>query len=880
MARKKAGEKKALDQGKRIMSVQADRDSIAVGEINIDGDVTGTVMIGNGYTAEQVAQLLNQITDKYQRKPFDGRCPYKGLEVFEEEDAHFFFGRETLVNELVNRLNGSRIMFITGPSGSGKSSLVRAGLIPALKQGAISSLRSELWFYETFQPGRDPIEALSMAFSRLKSPELATYFRKHVHERGILNECAKSVLSGRKNQRLVLFIDQFEEVFTQVSKEHAEALITLIADAASLEHGCVIFLFAMRSDFVSNCAAYLQLNALLNQQFIQVGAMRPDELVSAIVQPALCVNLHVAPELIVQIINDMQGEPGALPLMQFALKDLFDSQQEKGGFIALSLEDYLQHGGIQKSLERHADNSFADLSEDEQQLARSIFSGLIEIGRGTQDTRRTALFEELIPAKTNPENIRAVIQKLADARLIITDEKAGRNMVTIAHEKLIDAWPWLKRLVNENRDAIALQNEIVSDAKEWDDHQRDPSYLYTGVRLANAREQLEANKLILSDLARIFVDTGIEIELTKLQFNFSLRELSDVLADSRDLPTLMENIVEKVSEVLHADAASLYLADESGTILHIQAATGYKAPLVTKAVDYKWGQGMTGRIAADKKPILANSLERLRDLGGNGASDAFDYIHMQVLQPQSFYGLPLIVRDEFGAEKVIGVLQVESTHNDFFSSESVLLIVMMANVIAAVVYNTQQSEKRLRDFSINLRELSDVLVGSQDMKSLMDNIVKKIADVLHVDAASLYLADESGTELVIQAAAGYQEPLVRERAKYKWGQGVTGRIAATKRPVLAQSLQELRMLAGATKGAYDSLHAQHRQPQSFYGLPLVVGDKSQAIGVLKIESVEKMFFSSEDVLLIGMMANVIATVVYNVQQGEKRIGNILEGLDS
>jgi hypothetical protein len=146
--------------------------------------------------------------------------------------------------------------------------------------------------------------------------------------------------------------------------------------------------------------------ALLNQQsaFAQIGSMRPEELVSAIAQPALRVGLRVDPDLVAQIINDMQGEPGALPLMQFALKDLFDTQQAKGGMIALALADYIQQGGIHKSLERHADSAFAKLSESEQSLARSIFGGLIEIGRGSQDTRRTALFDELVPANVKSED--------------------------------------------------------------------------------------------------------------------------------------------------------------------------------------------------------------------------------------------------------------------------------------------------------------------------------------------------------------------------------------------------------------------------------------------------------------------------------------------
>jgi hypothetical protein len=324
-------------------------------------------------------------------------------------------------------------------------------------------------------------------------------------------------LSERADQRLVLFVDQFEEVFTQVSREQErQAFINMLAHAGTVQNGRVIVLFTMRSDFMQNCAIYPALNDLLNRNFLQIGALQPDELVSAIAQPALRVGLRIEPDLIARIINDMEGEPGALPLMQFTLKDLFDSQQAQGGTIALTLNDYLQRGGILKALARHADNAFSELNIHEQALARSIFSGLIEIGHGRQDTRRTALFDELVPAGAKAEEVAAVVQKLADARLITTDETAGKDTVTISHEKLIDAWPWLKLLVNENREIIALQNEIALDAKEWDDHGRDPSYLYSGARLANAVEKLEASKLVLSSLASDFVQSALEIRRAEM----------------------------------------------------------------------------------------------------------------------------------------------------------------------------------------------------------------------------------------------------------------------------------------------------------------------------------------------------------------------------
>ncbi|MEP6896284.1 MAG: WD40 repeat domain-containing protein, partial [Chloroflexota bacterium] len=472
------------------------------GEVNIAGGD-----IYKGFTAEQVSVLITQISTTFQPKKFDGRCPYKGLDVFEEEDSELFFGREKLVEDLVSRVKESRTVFITGPSGSGKSSLVRAGLIPALKNEAIKN--SHQWLYATLKPGRDPFEALASAFSRVKSPELGDYFQQNIDKPEILHKCAEAVLSERSDQRLALFIDQFEEVFTQLSADKAGAFIEMLAQAATIENGRMIILFSMRSDFVSNCATYPKLNALLNQQFVQIGAMQPAELVSAIAQPALRVGLQIDPDLIAQIIRDMKGEPDALPLVEFALKDLFDAEQAKGELSTLTLAAYLQRGGIDEALKRHADESFNQLNGHEQELARSIFGGLIEVGRGTQDTKRTAFFNDLIPSDSNQADVQIVIQKLANARLITISEQGDKDTVTISHEKLIDAWPWLRKLINENRGVIALQNEIAADAKEWEECKRDASYLYTGARLINAREQLETKKLVLSGLAQEYVRTGI-----------------------------------------------------------------------------------------------------------------------------------------------------------------------------------------------------------------------------------------------------------------------------------------------------------------------------------------------------------------------------------
>ncbi|PWH17201.1 MAG: hypothetical protein DDG60_02865 [Anaerolineae bacterium] len=474
-----------------------------IGNIHAGRDVILGDQVTFGYSVEQVQALLTQIRTEFQPKPFDGTCPYVGLRAFGEQDAERFFGRERLVEELLERVKDSRAIFITGPSGSGKSSLARAGLIPALKAGQVRG--SERWLYTALTPGRDPLEALATAVSRLKSPETGDYLRQRAaRDSEALHKVSESLLGDEPDQRLVLLVDQFEEIFAPgVKEEERQAFLTLLTRAAMHQNGRTLVLFTMRSDFVANCATYRALNKLLNQQFFQVGAMQPDELVRAVALPVEQVGLPIEPQLVAQVIADMGGEPGALPLMQFALTDLFEWSRERGTLTALTQRDYLVRGGLHKSLERHAQTAFAALSAAEQELAKTLFRSLVEVrGEGAQDTRRTARLEELIPAQTDAAFMEGLVRKLADARLLITaEDEHGARTVTLAHEKLIQAWPWLKTLIEEDRARIALQNQVARDAAEWLEHDRDPSYLYTGTRLAAAREKLSDDTLSAQALA-------------------------------------------------------------------------------------------------------------------------------------------------------------------------------------------------------------------------------------------------------------------------------------------------------------------------------------------------------------------------------------------
>ena len=386
------------------------------------GQVTGVHLEsvqGNltiGLTAADVQRLVNQ----FQSKPFTGRCPYIGLEPFQKEDFARFFGRERLIVDLIKRLEHSTFIMVAGASGSGKSSLVRAGLMPRLESGVLkggSFGGTENWLYQTIQPGRNPFAALGRLVAGLTGT-LASEddILKHgIHDPDRLQRWIRIALGEHPERKLLLFVDQFEEIFTLIpdaDEATRVAYLAMLTQAASSEDHRTIVLTAMRSDFVASCSHYPILNELLNNQFMQVGAMTPDELVQAVARPAVEAGLKIDPELVRQVIFDMGSEPGVLPLMQFALRDLFDYLVGQGGVQALTLEGYLQRGGLHKVLERHADRVLATLSPAEREIAASIFSGLVVPGKGRQDTARTARFDELVPEGVPADQAISVISKI------------------------------------------------------------------------------------------------------------------------------------------------------------------------------------------------------------------------------------------------------------------------------------------------------------------------------------------------------------------------------------------------------------------------------------------------------------------------------------
>ena len=335
----------------------------------------GATAVYQGLTVDQVADLVVELKHKDQPKVWNGRYPYIGLTAFQESDAQYFFGRESLVDDLLLRVQESNFIVIAGPSGSGKSSVARAGLFHALREGRLE--KSDRWLLATMQPKGDPITQLAQALERAtKSTQIGDAIRSDgASTPTLLQRKIEMHLTDDPSQRCVLLVDQFEETFTQTKDKAARAaFINLLTTAATADEGRTIILLSLRSDFISHCARYPELRALMSQQFQLVGAMDPPDLAKAITLPSLEVGAEIDPALVSRIMADMKGEPGALPLMSFALRDLFEAEKsEKGKPMDLTLPEYLDRGGIESALERHANKVFDDFSDEQKTLATGCF---------------------------------------------------------------------------------------------------------------------------------------------------------------------------------------------------------------------------------------------------------------------------------------------------------------------------------------------------------------------------------------------------------------------------------------------------------------------------------------------------------------------------
>ncbi|HET7310147.1 MAG TPA: AAA family ATPase [Mycobacteriales bacterium] len=449
----------------------------------VESDLAGTVID---------LQLVREQATLFGLGP--GRCapeptesPYRGLASFSADDADFFFGRERLVAELIAHLAGSALVGVVGASGSGKSSAVRAGLVPALASGVLPG--SDSWTVGVLRPGEHPMRALDRAlWSALPSSLTA-----ELGDRELDLERVAGTLS--QGERLVVVVDQFEEAFTlcQDDAERTRFLSTLATAAAA--GGQVTVVVAIRADYYGRCAADPLLAELLAANQVLVGPMTAEEYRRAIVQPALRVGAAVEPELVDDLVAEVLGEPGALPLLSTALQELWERRDGR----TLRRTSYVETGGVHGAVARLADDVFASFDEQQQLVARGVLLRLAGPGIGDAVVRRRVPLAEFDVDRDG--TARDVLDVLAARRLVTVSDGSAE----VAHEALLREWPRLQTWLEEDREGRRLRAHLATAAQEWAAREQDDAELYRGARLSAALDWTTDHNSELNETEREFI---------------------------------------------------------------------------------------------------------------------------------------------------------------------------------------------------------------------------------------------------------------------------------------------------------------------------------------------------------------------------------------
>lgn len=395
---------------------------------------------------------------------YDSRSPFRGLESFRLEDKDYFFGREALTKKLVQKLNEHNFLAVLGASGSGKSSLVMAGLIPALNLP-----------YAIFRPGAEPLAELEKALALLPSP----------------------AAGGRAGDGVLLVVDQFEELFTLSPREQRVDFISRLLEQVKR----IRVVITLRADFLGEVAPFKSLkDEVQNHQEI-IPPMDEAELRQAMEAQAACAGLRFESDLSQQMLDDVAGEPGAMPLLQFALLELWNCRHGRW----LRAKEYRDFDGVKGAIAFKADEVFAKCTEFERERLRDIFLRLTRLDDSAdgRDTRRRALLSDLIPADSEPAATTLLIKQLADARLLVVTG----DEVEVAHEALIRHWERLRAWLNDDRDNLRLREGVSDDARRWEKAGRDESLLnHRGARLEMTRAMSKNPRYRLNPVEQAYLD--------------------------------------------------------------------------------------------------------------------------------------------------------------------------------------------------------------------------------------------------------------------------------------------------------------------------------------------------------------------------------------
>jgi WD40 repeat protein/energy-coupling factor transporter ATP-binding protein EcfA2 len=447
---------------------------------------------------DRVENVYALSTPSLRAVPSPAECPYRGLLEFEPDDADLFFGRDEVLDDVLARLAGGQFVAIVGASGSGKSSLVRAGVIAAARRGDVAGVSSTA----LLTPGPDPLRAVEAA-----DPD---------------------------NKADLLVVDQLEEAFTLCPDESRRAQFF---DELLGRRGKT--LVSLRADFYGHCTAHEELATLVSANNVLLGPMTRNEMQRAIEEPAKAKGLRREPGLVELILRDAAGEPGALPLLSHALMETWARRDGR----TLTLAGYRDAGGVRGAIARTAEELFDGATEAEQGLLRRTFLRLTEPGEGTEDTRRRVPLRELDVGSETASAMDDLLDKLVQARLVTVDEET----VQFAHEALIREWPRLRGWLNEDRESLLVHRHLTRSTQAWEAMGRDPGELYRGARLAAALDWADGRVDLTTDERAFLEASGAAQE----------RELRDTRRRARRLRMLLAGVVVLLAFALAAGGVAL-----------------------------------------------------------------------------------------------------------------------------------------------------------------------------------------------------------------------------------------------------------------------------------------------------------------------------------
>lgn len=542
----------------------------------------------------------------------DAINPYQGLRAFGEDDAGRFYGRERLVDRLLTRLGDTgpqgQFVAVVGPSGSGKSSVVRAGVVPALRRGAV--LTSESWFVVTMTPGRRPFESLagSLRSIAVNPPaELAS----RLEADGIARTIER--VSADPAAQVVLVVDQFEELFTQ--SEDAKTFLDALVKVANDRHSGVKVIATMRADFYDRPLQHSDLGELLRLGTEVITPMTPEELERAITQPAHDAGVAFEPGAVARITADMAGQSAALPLMQHALTELFDGRSGS----TITADSYLQLGGVSGALARRADALYDDLGSPAQHAVREIFLRLVTVQEGSADTRRRARTTELTDA-AGPESA-SLLESFGKHRLLSFDQDPVTRTPTaeIAHEALLTSWDRLRGWIDEARASLLAQRRLAITAAEWTEQGESPDAVLTGSRLRSYDGWLEQPPVRLTERERALLvasEDFLEAELVTERKRVSrLRRLVGVAGGAFVIAAIAAGIAlwqqNKAADAAEVAEAQTLVAQEQTQVAEEQRSLAQDQTMVAEE------QTAAAQVAATTADLERIRAQAVAELEGN-----------------------------------------------------------------------------------------------------------------------------------------------------------------------------------------------------------------------------------------------------------------------